>query len=677
MERRTDSGLFEVEVDQPIEELQYRLHARGRDAGEREFEDPYRFLPVIANEHLQRFRAGVEWRAWHFLGARPLVHQGVSGFCFAVWAPNASAVSVVADFNRFDARIHPMRNRGDSGVWELFVPGCEAGACYKFSIVGAENRREERADPYGRAMEMRPHSASVTVGESTHAWQDQEWMATARRDLSAPMSIYEVHLGSWRRADDPGGFRRWLSYRELARELVPYAADLGFTHLELMPITEHPFDGSWGYQTLGYFAPTSRFGSPDDFRFFVDEAHRHGLGIILDWVPAHFPRDGHGLARFDGTHLYEHSDPRRGAHPDWGTLVFNYARNEVQSFLVSSALYWLEEFHLDGLRVDAVASMLYLDYSREPGQWVANEYGGRENLDALAFLRYLNDAVHAQVPRAWVIAEESTAWPGVSGDTSGGGLGFDLKWNMGWMNDTLKYFERDPLHRKHHHQELTFSLIYAFHERFLLPFSHDEVVHGKSAMVTKLPGFDVDRFATLRMLYAYLWTHPGKKLLFMGGELAQWSEWNHDSELEWSLLDWEPHRQVHQFVRNLNRIYRTRRSLHEVDFDENGFEWIDADDGDRGTLSYLRWSRDWQEVTCVAMNLTPVPRAGYRLGLPFGGAWQVLANSSRSEVGGGPEILTAEASEAAGRPFSLSFDLPPLSAVIVGTEGSASDSESA
>ncbi len=670
MERRSDSGLFEVVVDRSIDQLSYRLEVVDHRGSRRRVEDPYRFLPVISQEHLDRFHCGIELRAWLFLGARAMAHQGVEGYCFAVWAPNAVAVSVVGDFNHFDPRVHPMRNRGESGVWELFLPHCPAGACYKYSVLTGGGRREERADPCGRAMEMRPRSASVTVAGSTHRWSDEEWMQSEAREDGESLSIYEVHLGSWRRKDDPGGFRRWMTYRELAEELVPYAADLGFTHLELMPITEHPFDGSWGYQTLGYFAPTSRYGSPDDFRAFVDAAHRAGLGVILDWVPAHFPRDSHGLANFDGTHLYEHADPRRGAHPDWGTLVFNYARNEVRSFLVSSALYWLEEFHLDGLRVDAVASMLYLDYSRAPGQWLPNEYGGRENLDAIAFLRFLNDAVHEQCPRAWMIAEESTAWPGVSRPTSQGGLCFDLKWNMGWMNDSLRYFERDPLYRRHHHQELTFSLLYAFHERFLLPLSHDEVVHGKAALVAKFPGYDADRLSTLRMVLAYMWTHPGKKLLFMGGELGQWSEWNHDAELEWHLLDAPQHRGMQSLVRRLNEVYRQRPSLHEGDFVAEGFEWIDANDADRGTLSYLRWSADWSEATCVVLNLTPVGRPGYRLGVPFEAEWSVLVDSASEAFGGtgtplGPQ-LPAQAAEVGGRPYSVVFDLPPLSAILLG-----------
>ncbi len=668
------AGVFELVLDDETDWFPYRIRGRGWHAEEPvEFDDPYRLSPVLDEERLVHYHQGHESRAYEMLGARRVVHEGFEGTVFSVWAPNAEAISVIASFNGWDHRTHPMRPRGQTGIWELFVPGVRGGDIYKFSIHTRQGQRLEKADPYARAMEMRPRSASVVVDERDYEWRDHEWMeqrVDRQNPDRRPISIYEVHLGSWRRnPDEEQQTWSWLGYRELAEQMLPYVAELGFTHVELMPVTEHPFDGSWGYQTLGYFAPTSRFGSPDDFRYFVDEAHRLGLGVILDWVPAHFPTDAHGLAWFDGTHLYEHADPRKGQHPDWGTLVFNYGRNEVSSFLVSSAVYWLEQFHVDGLRVDAVASMLYLDYSREAGEWIPNQYGGRENLEAIAFLKRVNEVVHHECPGVLTFAEESTAWPGVSRPADHGGLGFDLKWNMGWMNDTLDYLEHDPLFRKHMHDRLTFSLVYAFSERFLLPLSHDEVVHGKRALVTKLPGFDPDRFATLRALYGYMWTHPGKKLLFMGGEIAQWSEWNHEGSLEWHLLDEPLHRGVQHLVGRLNHLMRDEPALYQRDFSSEGFEWIDSSDADRSIIGYLRWNEDWSRAVAVVSNFTPMRWEGYQLGLPFAGGWSLRVNTADPTFGGshavGDEVFDTVGEPWHGRPVSIRFDLPPLSTVIL------------
>lgn len=671
MQRVHAAGLYEAEFDGREDWFAYRLRAEDWSGGQVEIEDPYRFLPVLDEERLWCFHRGEEIRAWQLLGARELEHGGVRGVVFAVWAPNARAVSVVGSFNGWDARVHPMRSRGGTGVFELFLPRVQGGDLYKFSILTHDGHRLEKADPYARAMELRPRSASVVVADSGYRWSDESWLRS-RAQRHAPdqaMSIYEVHLGSWRRNPDPEHRRwQWLSYRELADQMLPYAADLGFTHVELMPVTEHPFDGSWGYQTLGYFAPTSRFGTPDDFRHFVDRAHALGLGVILDWVPAHFPADGHGLALFDGTHLYEHADPRLGQHPDWGTLVFNYGRNEVACFLLSSALYWIEEFHVDGLRVDAVASMLYLDYSRQEGQWIPNRYGGRENLEAIEFLRRCNGAVHTEHPGVLTFAEESTAWPGVTAPLDHGGLGFDLKWNMGWMNDTLEYVQLDPLFRRHRHDRLTFSLVYAFSERFLLPLSHDEVVHGKRSLLSKMPGADPERIATLRALYTYMWTHPGKKLLFMGGELGQWGEWNHEGSIEWHLFEDPRHAGIHALVRRLNALLREYAALRARDFTHEGFEWIDAQDADRSTIAYLRWNEDWTEAAAVVVNFTPVRWEGYRLGLPFDADWERVLDSGAPEFGGREAVAAGpwKPTDAPwqGRPCHIEFDLPPLTALV-------------
>jgi 1,4-alpha-glucan branching enzyme len=635
-------------------------------------EDPYRFPPVLSEYDLYLFGEGKHTQLYDKLGAHPLTHDGVPGVVFAVWAPNALRVSVVGDFNQWDGRRHPMRPRGASGLWELFLPGLAPGDLYKYEIQSRfAGLLTVKTDPYAFAMELRPGTASIVWDLSRYTWHDQDWLANRpqRQKLDAPLAIYEVHLGSWQRADADG--QRWLTYRELADRLIPYARDLGYTHLELLPIAEHPLDGSWGYQVLGYFAPTARFGSPDDFRYFIDQAHQAGLGVILDWVPAHFPKDAAGLAFFDGTHLYEHADPRRGEHRDWGTLIFNFGRNEVRAFLLANALFWLDKYHLDGLRVDAVASMLYLDYSRQPGEWLPNEFGGRENLEAVRFLQRFNELVALHFPGVLTIAEESTAWPLVSRPTYLGGLGFSLKWNMGWMHDLLEYIRQDPIYRRYHHNSLTFSLIYAFSENFVLPFSHDEVVHGKGSLLGKMPGDQWQRFANLRALYAYMYAHPGKKLLFMGGEFGQSREWNFDGALDWNLLDDPVHHKLQHLVRDLNQLYQAEPALHQVDFSWEGFQWIDLHDVDQSAVSFLRRAQAEDPATAefivVVANFTPVPREGYRVGVPASGFYRELLNSDADAYGGSNlgnrGGLPADALPWQGQPYSLLITLPPLAVV--------------
>ncbi|MER3453394.1 MAG: 1,4-alpha-glucan branching enzyme, partial [Acidimicrobiia bacterium] len=595
--------------------------------------DPYRFWPTLGEFDLHLIGEGRHRRLWECLGAHLREHQGVRGVSFAVWAPNARSVRVVGDFNGWDGRCHPMRVLGSSGVWELFMPGVGPGTRYKYEVVGRDGRTSLRADPLAFATEVPPANASL-VWEPSYRFHDDDWLA--RRAIAdpwhGPLAIYEVHAGSWRGVHDNGRWRS-MTWVELGEALASYLGETGFTHVELLPPMEHPFGGSWGYQVSSYFAPSARWGDPDGFRAMVDVLHRAGIGVILDWVPAHFPRDDWALAGFDGTALYEHADPRLGEHPDWGTLIFNYGRNEVRNFLVASALYWLREMHVDGLRVDAVASMLYLDYSRGEGEWVPNRHGGRENLDAIAFLRELNEVVHAEVPGVLMIAEESTAWPGVSRPVHAGGLGFGFKWNMGWMHDTLTYFARDPLYRRFHHHELTFGLLYAYSENFVLPLSHDEVVHGKGSLLAKMPGDRWQQFANLRALLGWMWAHPGKKLLFMGGEFAQEAEWSEQCWLDWDLLEHEEHRGVQSLVAQLNRHYRATPALWERDDSPGGFCWIDADDAERSVYSFCRFDARGAPLVCVA-NLTPVPRPGYPLGMPRSGRWQVVLDTDAGAFGG-------------------------------------------
>ena len=615
------------------------------------------------------FKEGNHFRLYQKLGARLLTVDGTQGTLFALWAPNAAQVSVIGDFNGWNPDAHPLAIRHDgSGIWEGFVPGVGQGALYKYHIVSAVNGFEtDKGDPFAFFWEVSPNTASV-VWDLRYEWADGDWMRT-RRDrnaLGAPFSVYEVHLGSWRRApEDPS---RLLTYRELARDLPPYLQDMGFTHVEFLPVMEHPFYGSWGYQTLGYFAPTSRYGTPQDFMYLVDTLHQHGIGVLLDWVPSHFPNDGHGLVYFDGTYLFEHADPRKGYHPEWNSCIFNYGRNEVRAFLVSSALFWLDLYHADGLRVDAVASMLYLDYARKEGEWIPNVYGGKENLEAIHFIRTLNETVYGKYPDVVTVAEESTAWPMVTRPTHVGGLGFGLKWNMGWMHDTLDYLSKDPVHRKYHHNQLTFSIWYAFYENFLLPLSHDEVVHGKGSLIGKMAGDDWQKFANLRLLYGYMFTHPGKKLLFMGAEMAQWREWYHEESLDWHLLQYDRHQGIQRWLRDLNRFYRSEPALYELDFQSEGFSWIDCGDWEGSIISYIRQGRSTQDLLLAVCNFTPVPRVGYRVGAPAGGLWQEVLNSDASIYGGSGHGnfggIEAEDTPVHGRDFSLTLTLPPLGIVV-------------
>jgi 1,4-alpha-glucan branching enzyme len=617
---------------------------------------------VIGELDLHLAGEGRHERLWDLLGA----HVRDGGVSFAVWAPNARSVSVVGDFNGWNRDATPMTSVGSSGIWEALVPEAEAGHRYKFAVVQADGTEKWKIDPFAFATEVSPQTAAV-VFRSEYEWGDGDWIERRRASepLNGPVSIYEVHLGSWRRNRVEGN--RSLTYRELADELADYVLDLGFTHVELLPVMQHPFTGSWGYQVTGFFAPTSRFGSPDEFRGFVDRLHQRGIGVILDWVPAHFPRDDWALARFDGTALYEHDDPRRGAHPDWGTLVFNYGRNEVRNFLLASALYWLQEFHVDGLRVDAVASMLYLDYSRNAGEWVPNAFGGREDLEAVAFVKELNEVVYAHEAGVISAAEESTAWPGVSKPTYVGGLGFGFKWNMGWMHDTLDYFRREPIYRRYHHHQLTFSLMYAFSENFILPLSHDEVVHGKGSLLRKMPGDRWQQLANLRALYGYMWAHPGKKLLFMGGELAQDQEWSHDRSLDWHLLESAEHAGIQALVRELNRVYRAEPALWELDNDAAGFRWLEANDANNNVLAFTRYGRDAARPLVCVCNLSPEVQRGYRVGFPAPGRWVEVLNTDSTYYGGSDVGnlggVEAEAEGWHDQPYSAEVTLPPLGVV--------------
>ncbi|MEV4456651.1 1,4-alpha-glucan branching protein GlgB [Microbispora sp. NPDC049633] len=651
-------GVFEVTLPGVDKIPDYRLRITYPDAPPYETDDPYRHWPTLGELDLHLIGEGRHERLWEVLGARVMRHEDVDGTAFSVWAPNAQGVRMIGDFNHWNGAAHPMRSLGRTGVWELFLPGIGEGTRYKFQILGLDGIWREKADPMARRTEIPPATASI-VERSAYEWRDQEWMTDrATRDaLAEPMSTYEVHLGSWR----PG-----LSYRDLARELVEYVKDMGFTHVEFLPVAEHPFGGSWGYQVTSYYAPTSRFGSPDDFRHLVDELHRAGIGVIVDWVPAHFPMDEWALARFDGTPLYEHADPARGTHPDWGTYVFDFGRNEVRNFLVANALYWLKEFHVDGLRVDAVASMLYLDYSRREGEWTPNEYGGRENLDAIEFLKEMNAVVYREEPGIVTIAEESTAWPGVSRPAYLGGLGFGFKWNMGWMHDTLSYMSREPVYRQYHHHQMTFSLMYAFSENFVLPLSHDEVVHLKGSLLGKMPGDEWQRFANLRALYGFMWAHPGKQLLFMGGEFGQGAEWSEAGGLDWWVLDFDFHQGVRRLVRDLNRVYRESPALYSRDTTHEGFRWIDADDASGNVLSFLRYGADGSVLACVA-NFSGSPHEDYHLGLPTPGRWEEILNTDAYEyAGSGVGNMGAVDSVEVprhGLPCSARLRVPPLGVV--------------
>jgi 1,4-alpha-glucan branching enzyme len=667
LHRLHEKGFFAGEVPRRKKHFAYRLRAHFGEATE-EREDPYRFPPILGELDLHLMAEGSHRRIYHKLGAQLVTVEGVAGVSFAVWAPNAQRVSVVGDFNGWDGRCHPMRKRHEVGVWELFIPGLERGALYKYEIVGPSGQLLPlKADPLAFEQERSPATSSRVHGLIEHDWGDSAWLErrAATLDHSAPISVYEVHAGSWRRGPDGES----LDYDQLADTLVPYVKDLGFTHIELLPISEHPFTGSWGYQPLGLFAPTSRFGSPSGFARFVDRCHREGIGVIADWVPAHFPSDAHGLGQFDGTALYEHEDPRLGLHRDWDTLIYNFGRREVSNFLQANALFWLSRYHIDALRVDAVASMLYLDYSRQPGDWLPNVHGGNENLDAIAFLRQANANIAIEQPGTGCIAEESTAWPGVSRPTQDGGLGFAYKWNMGWMHDTLEYMQKDPIYRRHHQDQLTFSLVYAFSENFILPLSHDEVVYGKGSLLGKMPGDRWQKFANLRAYYGFMWTHPGKKLLFMGGEFGQEREWNHDSALDWHLTEDAMHGGVQRLIRDLNRVYRDWPALHQLDCDGGGFRWVDASNAADSVIAYLRLGDADAAPVLVVVNFTPEVRRHYRLGVPESGAWREILNTD-SELYGGSNVgngggVTAGGEGLHGQPHSLELTLPPLAALIL------------
>jgi 1,4-alpha-glucan branching enzyme len=621
----------------------------------------------LTDDDLYLFNEGSHYRLYEKLGAYSMKVNGVEGTYFAVWAPNARQVFVIGEFNGWNRSSHALRSRGQSGIWEGFIPGVGKGALYKYYLLSRyHGYRVEKADPLALYSEIPSKTASI-VWDLNYSWGDQAWMEKQREHnaLDAPISIYEVHLGSWRRVTEEGN--RSLTYRELAPRLAEYVAQMGFTHVEFLPVMEHPFYGSWGYQTTGYFAPTSRYGTPQDFMYLIDYLHQHNIGVILDWVPSHFPNDEHGLGYFDGTHLYEHEDPRQGVHPDWNSFIFNYGREEVRSFLFSSALFWLNKYHVDGLRVDAVASMLYLDYGRKEGEWVPNKYGGRENLEAIAFLRRLNQVVYEEYPNVQTIAEESTAWPMVSRPTYLGGLGFGLKWDMGWMHDTLEYMAKDPIYRKYHHNNLTFRLLYAFFENYILPLSHDEVVYGKGSLLGKMPGDNWQKFANLRLLLGYMYAQPGKKLLFMGGEFGQWREWVHEESLEWHLLQYLPHSGLQQWVSDLNRLYRNQPALYQFDFEQAGFEWIDCNDVEHSVVSLIRKARSTNDIVLAVCNFTPMTHFNYRVGVPQSGFWSELLNSDAREYGGSGQgnLGGVEAAPIPlhGRPYSLTFTLPPLATV--------------
>jgi 1,4-alpha-glucan branching enzyme len=663
-------GFFEVFIPRRRKHFPYQLRLRTANGETHQIHDPYAFLPSISGQDLYLFNEGNEHRIYEKLGAHPRDIGGVRGVGFAVWAPNAAQVSLIGNFNHWDPRYHPMRSLGVSGVWELFVPGLGEGELYKFQIRDRQGHTFAKTDPYGTYFEAPPNNASIVCDPRAFQWHDADWLER-RRDragrLDQPISIYEVHLASWRRA--PGDGNRPLTYRELAVQLGDYAVEMGFTHIEVMPLAEHPFEGSWGYQVTGFYAPTHRFGPPADFAWFVDHLHQRGIGVILDWVPAHFPRDGFALAQFDGTHLYEHADPRKGAHMDWGTLIFNYGRNEVRCFLVANALAWVERYHIDGLRVDAVASMLYLDYSRKAGEWIPNRFGGRENLEAIDFLRRTNDLVHHYHPGVVTIAEESTSFPGVSRPVGEGGLGFDYKWNMGWMNDTLRYFSKEPVHRKWHHNDLTFGMLYQYSENFITVFSHDEVVHGKASMLFKMGVWHIpEKAANLRALYAHMWAWPGKKLLFMGSEFAQSHEWKYTASLDWHLCQYPDHEGVRLLVRDLNRLYTGSPVLGRNDLNAQGFRWIACYDNEASVIAYLRVDAQEQEMLAVVGHFTPVVRQHYRIGVPRVGHWREVVNTN-SEYYGGSGLGNdggrhTEAVAADGQGQSLSLTLPPFSTLI-------------
>lgn len=668
MHRVHDSGFFEAVFEGAKDFFAYRLEIYSRDGKKQIVEDPYAFPPVLSDYDLHLISEGNNHKVYDWLGAHRTTVNGVRGFRFAVWAPNARRVSIIGDFNCWDGRRHAMRVRGSSGVWELFIPNMKEGELYKYELKARDGNIIVKADPYGLFSEVRPKTASVTHTIKTFNWTDQEWME--RRDrtdpLGKPLSIYEVHLGSWMRKAEADN--RFLTYSEAAESLVDYVLEMGYTHVQFLPLASHPYDPSWGYQVTGYFSPTARYGRPEELMALVDKFHRNNIGVLLDWVPAHFPTDSHALANFDGTCLYEYEDPKKGKHPDWGTLVFNFARNEVRNFLISNALFWLEKYHIDGLRVDAVASMLYLDYSRKAGEWAPNVYGGRENLEAISFLKRLNEVIYSYFSGVLMIAEESTSWPAVSRPTYLGGLGFAMKWNMGWMHDVLQYMSKDPIYRSHHQHMLTFALLYTFYENFILPFSHDEVVHGKGALLAKMPGDDWQKFANMRLLLGYMFGHPGKKHLFMGIEIGQWSEWDHNKSLDWHLLKYDRHRKLRAYVQVLNRLYRQEPAMHELDFDDKGFEWIDFSDTDSCVISFIRRAKNPQDILIFVYNFTPIPRLNFRVGVPVAGYYREILNSD-AEMFWGSNVgncggVPSETLPWNNQTCSMVLDIPPLACLI-------------
>ncbi len=667
LQRVHEGGLFEVTIPGKREDLKYHFEAQSSSDTVEVFHDPYSIPPQLTEYDLYLLGEGKDLLSYRKLGAHVREIDGIKGVHFCVWAPNAYHVSVIGDFNHWDARVHTMSVRGQ-GFWELFIPDIGEGAVYRFHVRSRSlGYRADKSDPYAFYAEKRPANANIVFDIDRYEWEDSAWMEARAnaKPLAQPMSIYELHLGSWRRDAQ----NEWMSYRELAHWLADYCVEMGYTHIELMPVLEHPFDGSWGYQVTGYYAPTSRYGTPTDFKYFVDHLHKHNIGVLLDWVPAHFPKDGHALGFFDGTHLYEHADPRQGEHPDWGTFIFNFSRNEVRNFLLSNALFWLKEYHIDGLRVDAVSSMIYLDFSRKAGEWVPNEHGGNENLAAISFLREFNEVVHQEAPGAVTIAEESTAWPMVSRPVYVGGLGFTFKWNMGWMHDMLEYVHKDPIYRRYHHGTLTFSMIYAFNENFVLALSHDEVVHGKGALLDKMPGDMWQRFANLRLLFGYQYAHPGKKLNFMGAEIGQWQEWRYASSLDWHLLEYPLHDGMKRWVRDLNHVYKAQPALYEHDFDSAGFRWISANDSDTSVIAFVRYADDPNDFVVVACNFTPVPRQNFRIGVPQAGYYAELLNSDASTYGGGnlgnSGGVQSEPIASHGLEHSLNLTIPPLGMVML------------
>ncbi|WP_265445914.1 1,4-alpha-glucan branching protein GlgB [Acetivibrio straminisolvens] len=669
MEKVEDRGFFEAVIKDRSDFFKYNLRVTDYEGNSFTFCDPYCFLPVLSDYDLYLFNEGNNHKIYEKLGAHKMTIDGIEGTLFAVWAPCAKRVSVVGNFNQWDGRRHQMRVRGNSGVWELFIPGIGQGEIYKYEIKTPHNELYIKADPYAFYSELRPNTASIVYDIDGYEWNDADWMRERDNSNSfeKPISIYEVHLGSWKRvSNDENGFH---SYRELADMLVEYVKYMGYTHIELLPIAEHPFDGSWGYQITGYYAVTSRYGDPKDFMYFVDKCHQNGIGVLIDWVPAHFPKDGHGLARFDCTALYEHYDPKQGEHPDWGTHIFNYGRNEVKNFLISNALFWLDKYHIDGLRVDAVASMLYLDYGKKDGEWIPNRWGGKENVDAIEFMRQLNSTVFQYYPGVMMTAEESTSWALVTKPPFTGGLGFSYKWNMGWMNDFLRYMSMDSVYRKYHQNLITFSLMYAFSENFILVLSHDEVVHGKCSMIEKMPGDYWQKFAGLRASYGYLYGHPGKKLLFMGGEFAQFIEWNYKQSLDWFLLDYDMHKKMQDYVRDLNKLYRSEKALYEVDFHYEGFEWIDCNDTEHSIISFMRKGKDWHDSLIFVCNFTPVPHDDYRIGSPFNTTYDEIFNSDWEKYGGSNvgnfEPIKAEEISMHNKPYSMKLRIPPLATIVL------------